>query len=338
MRRLAWIAMLLTMLVIVFGAYVRLSDAGLGCPDWPGCYDRISPHHAADDIAAAQAAEPLGPVSMPKAWKEMTHRYLATTLGLLILGLAILAWHHRQIDRSAGVGLPLAIVGVVVVQGLLGKWTVTLLLKPAIVSLHLLGGLSVLALLTWLLLREQGVIRLPAPAPLVGAARLALVLVIGQVALGGWVSTNYAALACTDFPTCQAAWVPQMRFAEAFHLLRELGMSAEGEHLSLAALTAIHWTHRLGALIVGTYLLIFAAQLARHPVHRPMSLLLLAAVTVQVALGIANVMLKLPLAIAVGHNAGAVLLTLTVVILNYRLRIAAASPRTERRLDESLVT
>lgn len=337
-RALIFAAACLAFGVVALGAYVRLSDAGLGCPDWPGCYGRISPHHAADDIAAAQAAEPLGPVSMPKAWKEMTHRYLATTLGLLILGLAILAWRRRQLDRSTRVGLPLAIAGVVVLQGLLGKWTVTLLLKPAIVSLHLLGGLSVLALLTWLLLREHGVPRPGAPKGLVGAARIALVLVVAQIALGGWVSTNYAALACMDFPSCQAAWVPQMRFAEAFHLLHELGMRADGEHLSLAALTAIHWTHRLGALIVGTYLLVFGLQLARHPVHRPMGLLLLTAVSVQIGLGIANVMLKLPLHVAVAHNAGAVVLTLAVVSLNYRLRTSPASQRAERRLDESLAT
>lgn len=333
MRRLALLATLLTVVVIVFGAYVRLSNAGLGCPDWPGCYGQVSPHHAAEDIAAAQAAEPLGPVSMPKAWKEMVHRYLASTLGVLIVALAVLAWRRR-----ASPGLPLALVGVVVVQGLLGKWTVTLLLKPAIVSLHLLGGLTVLSLLAWLLLREHGVARLPAAAGLVAAARLALALVVGQIALGGWVSTNYAALACTDFPTCQAAWVPQMRFAEGFHVLRELGMSADGQHLSLAALTAIHWAHRLGALLVGTYLLVFAWQLARHASQRGLSALLLAALGVQIGLGVANVLLKLPLPVAVAHNAGAVLLTLCIVTINYRLRSAAADPHTERRLHESLAT
>jgi heme a synthase len=335
-RRLSLIALLLTALVVVFGAYVRLSDAGLGCPDWPGCYGAVSPHHAADEIQAAQAAQPLGPVSMPKAWKEMIHRYLASTLGLFILTIALLAWRRRARGGATAIGLPLAIVAVVGVQGLLGKWTVTLLLKPAIVSLHLLGGLSVFALLLCLHLRERRAVLHEATPGLVTAARLGLILLIAQIVLGGWVSTNYAALACTDFPTCQSTWVPQMHFGEAFHVFRELGMTSDGGYLSLAALTAIHWTHRLGAVVVGIYLFLFAFSLARHLETRRQAIALFAATCAQIALGIANVVLHLPLATAVAHNAGALALVAVLVAINYRLRRPAPYRHRERRLHESL--
>lgn len=333
-RRLALLACALTALVIVFGAYVRLSDAGLGCPDWPGCYGAISPHHAAESISSAENAQPLGPVSMSKAWKEMIHRYLASALGLLIVVLAVLAWRRRKAGGDSHVGLPLAILGVVVIQGLLGKWTVTLLLKPAIVSMHLLGGMTVMSLLLWLGLRENAVPTRTAPPATLLAARLALLLLVAQIALGGWVSTNYAALACTDFPTCQSAWLPQMHFGDAFHVLRELGMTADGERVSLPALTAIHWTHRVGAIIVGSYLLWFASRALF--VDKPLGVLLMLATLMQIALGSANVLLKLPLSVAVAHNAGAMLLLALVVALNYRLRAPSVPRHAERRLHEHL--
>ncbi len=332
-RRLVLCALLLTAVVAVFGAYVRLADAGLGCPDWPGCYGQISPAHAAEDIRAAHAADPHGPVSLPKAWKEMVHRYLAAALGLLIVAIAAIAWRRRAEPGSAP-GVATVLVGVVIFQGLLGKWTVTLLLKPAIVTAHLLGGLTTLALLSWLAARAYA-----APArrtqPAAGTAlRLAaaagFVLLIGQIALGGWTSTNYAALACPDFPTCHGSYWPEADYANAFHVVRELGMTADGELLSLAALTAIHWTHRLGALVAGGYLLALGVALMRRPGSRNVGIALLGALSLQVALGIGNVLLSLPLPLAVAHNAGAALLVGVMVWANFRLahpvQLAAITP------------
>ncbi|THF56197.1 COX15/CtaA family protein [Pseudothauera rhizosphaerae] len=321
-RRLALAALLLTAVVVVFGAYVRLSDAGLGCPDWPGCYGRLTPAHAADDIRAAHAAAPHGPVSLPKAWKEMAHRYLAAALGLLILAIAALAWRLRH-ESGAAPRTALLLVGVVVFQGLLGKWTVTLLLKPAIVTAHLLGGLTTLALLTWLALRAHGAPAAPQPAVRPHALRIAaatgLALLAAQIALGGWTSTNYAALACTDFPACHGSYWPEADYANAFHVVRELGMTADGELLPLAALTAIHWSHRLGALVAGGFLLALGAALARRPATRRHGAALLAALALQIGLGIANVLASLPLPLAVAHNAGAALLVVAMVWINHRL-------------------
>ncbi|NLF54276.1 MAG: heme A synthase [Thauera phenolivorans] len=322
-RRLILCALGLTLLVVVFGAYVRLSDAGLGCPDWPGCYGQLSPAHAAAPILDAHAADPHGPVSLPKAWKEMIHRYLAASLGLLIIAIAALAWHHRDRPGSAPVAATLLVV-VVIFQGLLGKWTVTLLLKPAIVTAHLLGGLATLSLLGWLALRAFERRRLAAGRGLAAAARLGLVLLLAQVALGGWTSTNYAALACTDFPACHGSLWPEADYANAFHVVRELGMTAEGELLSNAALTAIHWSHRLGALVAGGFLLAFGLALLRRPGAGRAGAVLLGLLAGQVALGVANVLLSLPLPLAVAHNAGAALLVLTMVWVNYRLRAGAA--------------
>jgi len=332
-RRLVFIALALTLTVVVLGAYVRLSDAGLGCPDWPGCYGQLSPAHAADKIAAAVAESPQGPVSMHKAWKEMVHRYLAATLGCLILVIAAIAWRRRS-DPSVRSSIAVALIGVVIFQGLLGKWTVTLLLKPAIVTGHLIGGLSTLSLLALLALRAAGVSRKTVSASLVRWARLGLVAVIVQIVLGGWTSTNYAALACTDFPTCHGVWWPEMDVGNAFHVVRELGMTAQGDMLSLQALTAIHWMHRLGALMVTVVLLVLALRLAIAG-RRGMAGAVLAALAVQVTLGIANVVMSLPLALAVAHNAGAAILLLTLVIVNQRLVPVPAWDLAGRRSHEN---
>lgn len=323
-RRLLGIALALTAVVVVFGAYVRLADAGLGCPDWPGCYGKLSPHHAAAAIADAHAVDPHGPVSLPKAWKEMIHRYLAAFLGLLIVAIAALAWRHRR-HREAAPGIALALVGVVVFQGLLGKWTVTLLLKPAIVTAHLLGGLTTFALLVWLGLRARGVRRETVDRPLALAARVGLGLLVVQIALGGWTSTNYAALACTDFPACHGSLWPPADYANAFHVVRELGMTADGELLPLAALTAIHWSHRVGAVVVGIVLFALGAGLVRRPASAWRGVALIAALLLQIGLGIANVLLSLPLPLAAAHNAGAALLVGVLVWINYCTR--AARPR-----------
>lgn len=323
-RRLVLLALSVTAFVVVLGAYVRLSDAGLGCPDWPGCYGQLSPHHATEEISRAQALSPEGPVTLPKAWKEMVHRYVAASLGMLILCIAAVAWCRRQ-DRSVSLPVALLLVAVVIFQGLLGKWTVTLLLKPAIVTGHLLGGLSTLALLVWLALRAYQVRRLALAPGLSKALRVGLFLVIAQIVLGGWTSTNYAALACTDFPACHGSLWPQADFANAFHVVRELGMTASGEVLSTDALTAIHWTHRLGAAVVAAYLGLLSLALLSRPATRLWGGLVLAGVALQVGLGVANVLLSLPLPLAVAHNGGAAALLAVMVALNYRFMGAPAS-------------
>lgn len=323
-RRLVLVALALTAIVVVFGAYVRLADAGLGCPDWPGCYGQPTPHHAADEILRTHAADPHGPVSMAKAWKEMLHRYLAATLGLLILAIAALAW---RLPSTARISRPVAtaLVGAVIFQGLLGKWTVTLLLKPAIVTAHLIGGLTTFALLAWLAVRARGASPVEVPRGLVWLARSAFVLLAAQIVLGGWTSTNYAALACADFPTCQGSLWPTADYVNAFHVVRELGMSADGEPLTLAALTAIHWTHRLGAVIASIALLALAWRLGHRHDTQAAGIALFASLSLQVGIGIANVLLSLPLPLAVAHNAGAAVLVGVMVWINFSLRAAPAA-------------
>jgi cytochrome c oxidase assembly protein subunit 15 len=321
-RKLAWFAVIYTFIVVVVGAYVRLADAGLGCPDWPGCYGELTPHHAQDDIARAVAEQggTHGPVSLGKAWKEMFHRYIAGGLGLLILAITVIAWLRRRELQQSPL-LATGVLGLVILQAALGMWTVTLLLKPVIVTLHLLGGLALLALLTLLALRQQAP---PAIAPVTASrlqpwALLALLVVIAQIALGGWVSTNYAALACVDFPTCHSEWFPQMDFRHGFQLVRELGMTAAGTHLSYDAITAIHWTHRVGALVTLLYVGGFALWLARSPGLARYGVALLCVLLAQVTLGIANVLGGLPLLVAAGHNAGAAILLVTMVVINFAL-------------------
>ncbi|CAL95911.1 COX15/CtaA family protein [Azoarcus olearius] len=325
-RRLVLAALCLTALVVVFGAYVRLADAGLGCPDWPGCYGRLTPHHAAEDIGAAHAADPHGPVSPAKAWKEMVHRYLAGGLGLLIVAIAVLAWRLRRLPEVAA-GAAIGLVGVVVIQALLGKWTVTLLLKPAIVTSHLLGGVTLLGLLSWVSLRAWGAARASRGyGPILRlCARVGLALLAVQIALGGWTSTNYAALACPDFPGCHGSAWPEADYANAFHLRRELGMTADGELLPLAALTAIHWAHRVGAAVAGGFLLLLAGLLLRRDAVA--GRVLMAAVLMQLALGVANVLLAVPLPLAAAHNAGAALLVGVMVWINWRAGGEAVSRR-----------
>lgn len=321
-KKLILAALLLAFVVVPLGAYVRLSNAGLGCPDWPGCYGQITPHHAADAIDAALQANPDGVVSHAKAWKEMMHRYFAGMLGLLILAICVIAWRQRG-HTQGGFGLPLVLLAVIVFQALLGMWTVTQLLKPVIVSAHLLGGMMTLALLVWLWRRENAPPRQAYFAPaqhLRPVAMIGLGLVLLQIALGGWVSANYAALACSDFPTCQGQWWPAMDFVQGFTLHRNLGETASGELLSLHALTAIHWTHRFMALVVTLYLLWLASRLFRISGYTGIAVMLLVVLAAQVILGISNVILSLPLPVAVAHNVGAAILLAGMVMLNFRLR------------------
>lgn len=308
-RALLFSTTVLAFAVVVLGAYVRLSDAGLGCPDWPGCYGQATPWHARDPIEAALAADPAGPVSHAKAWKEMLHRYLAGGLGLAILVIAGLAWRRLPPARRV---LPVVLLALVIFQALLGMWTVTHQLKPLVVTAHLLGGMATLSLLGWLAAREGG--HGPgAYAPPRWPARMALAMVVFQIALGGWVSANHAALACADLPTCQGAWWPEADFATAFEPGHALGA------LPAEALTAIHLTHRLGALLVLVGVAYLVVRLAAAPGLRTVAAWLAAVVAGQFALGLGNVLLGLALPVAVAHNAGAAILLLSLVWVNVRL-------------------
>lgn len=313
---LACLLPLLAFTVIVKGAYVRLTDAGLGCPDWPGCYGQLLVPETAQEITDTEslAARPL---ETGKAWSEMIHRYMASGLGALILLLAALAWRERQARRP---WIALSLVPLVMFQGLLGMWTVTLLLKPLVVALHLLGGFTLLSLLWWNLLEVGGAARaspgLPAANTLRPWAMFAVVAVFAQAFLGGWTSTNYAALACTDFPRCHGQWWPDMDFANGFVLWRGLGINYEFGVLETPARTAIHFTHRLGAVVVLLTLLWIFLQTRRLPAPgRGIGWCILLLLSLQIALGVTNVVGGLPLPVAVMHNGVAALLLLSVVTL-----------------------
>ena len=296
-------ATLLALCVVSLGAYVRLTDAGLGCPDWPGCYGTLTVPQSEAAILQAQTTYPDSAVEVGKAWREMAHRYLAGTLGLLVLAIFVLGWKARNEIKSSPYtsSFLLLLIGF---QAMLGMWTVTMLLKPAIVSAHLLGGMSTLAVLSWLTHRHWGYYSdsIVTRQRLRLAIRLALVLLFMQIFLGGWTSTNYAALACTDFPTCHGAWLPDMDFKDAFHMVRELGLSKDGSALSLASLTAIQWTHRVGALVSFIYLGALGLTTLKYWQLKRWSILLLVALITQIALGISNLVLHLPLVLAVAHN------------------------------------
>lgn len=321
-RKLIAFTTMTTLVLIVLGAYVRLSDAGLGCPDWPGCYGNLTPAQSVSEIRAAETVQPGGPVSMEKAWKEMIHRYLAMVVGALIAAMMFAAWRNARLWRQSII-LPTVIAVLVIFQAALGAWTVTLLLKPAIVTSHLLGGIAILALLSWLLARQPGVGKwadaIMSPAPVRLFAMVALVVVFAQIVLGGWVSTNYAALACQDLPTCHGAMMPEMDFANAFHIIRPLGMGPNGELLRLEALTAIHWTHRVGAMVTLLVVGAFAWRLMKIEAGRKAASMLLALLGVQILLGLSNVWFSLPLPVAVGHNGVAAILFAWMVIINLRL-------------------
>ena len=326
-RTTALVSCVLALLVVILGAYVRLSDAGLGCPDWPGCYGHLlGVPESAQEVEQANRAFPQRAVEVDKAWKEMAHRYLAGALGILITFLAVMALRNRK-DPGQPVGMPVFLVGLVIFQALLGMWTVTLLLKPVIVMLHLLGGLAVLSLLWWVFL-DTGAVRLIYRLRLNHAILpmlvVGLLLLIGQIILGGWTSANYAALACTDFPTCQGQWWPPMDFREGFLFWRGLGANYEFGVLDNPARTAIHFSHRLMAVAVTVYwfalliyLLTTSNATASLRVTGGVTLLLL---LIQLTLGVSNIVLYLPVAVAVAHNGGAALLLLSVVSLVFIAR------------------
>lgn len=320
----ALLACALALVVVVLGAYVRLSHAGLGCPDWPGCYGHLlGVPESTQEIEQANTAYPQRVVESDKAWKEVIHRYLAGALGLLIVILASLALKNRNAPNQP-IGLPLFLVGLVIFQALLGMWTVTLLLKPVIVMLHLLGGLAILSLLWWLFLttkpmaavEQQSTISIMQPIIVFG-----LLLLVGQIILGGWTSANYAALACPDFPTCQGQWWPETDFKEGFVFWRGLGTNYEFGVLDDAARTAIHLSHRLLAIVVAIYWLTVLSRILIGS-NTSITLRKVAGITLllllaQLILGISNSVLHLPIGIAVMHNGGAALLLLSVITLIY---------------------
>ncbi len=326
-RIVALLACVLALVVVVLGAYVRLSHAGLGCPDWPGCYGHLlGVPESAQEMEQANSAYPQRAVETDKAWKEVIHRYLAGLLGLLILLLAIVAWRGRNLADQPVI-LPIFLVGLVIFQSLLGMWTVTLLLKPVIVMLHLLGGLAVLSLLWWLVLQAtpMGIHKhQDTTASMRVIIVVGLLLLLGQIAAGGWTSANYAALACPDFPTCQGQWWPEVDFKEGFVFWRGVGINYEFGVLDSPARTAIHLSHRLLAVVVAIYWLTVLVRilLARDTARilRRVAGITLILLLGQITLGITNVTMHLPVSIAVMHNGGAALLLLSVITLIYLLR------------------
>jgi heme a synthase len=334
--RLVAITAFITLDLIAFGAFVRLTDSGLGCPDWPGCYGKFLPTQAATEInkAIGEQGGTHGPVSHGKAWIEMLHRYVASFIGALILVMFIRAIAAKIKPQRAmfsnasnvvGIGWPLLLLIVVSLQGLFGKWTVTLKLMPIIVTTHLMGGMLLFALLIWFWMRERD------RADEVRASRLnlsfgvnllvwiAILALFGQIFLGGWVSTNYAVLACADFPTCNGTMLPAMSWDEAFSFMRELGKNPDGTYLSVDALRTIHWAHRIGALVVTVIIVVAAialmkadAAMKRHAIFIKLALI------AQIAIGISTVVFDQPILVATAHNFFAAVLLATLVMAAYR--------------------
>jgi len=326
--RFAACATAFAMCVVMLGAFTRLVDAGLGCPDWPVCYGHVLWPMEADEIAAANARFPETPVESDKTWPEQVHRLLATSLGLICIGLLFVALRQRYAHHNARypLKLPVLLLAMVILQGMFGMWTVTLKLWPQVVTAHLLGGFATVSLLALLTLRLHGS-RWQLTAPQVQAVvslrpftLFCLALLVLQVALGGWTSSNYAALACPDFPYCQTRWWPRMDFAQGFNLLQDIGPNYLGGIMDSAARTAIHVSHRIGALLVSVALLVLVGRLWRtgFAAARRWALVILALLIVQLSLGISNVVFALPLYVAVAHNACAALLIVAIVGLCQR--------------------
>lgn len=323
-QRVAMFAVLIAFCVIVLGAYVRLSHAGLGCPDWPGCYGQLTWPDQAHEIESANISFPDRPVESEKAWKEMAHRYLAGILVILVLALNYLAWKRVNRYESPRI-LAAFILALILFQAALGMWTVTLKLLPMVVTAHLLGGMATYSLLLWFSLKTGRPGRY-APSqpirklrPMIIAGLLVLVF---QIFLGGWTSANYSALSCPDFPTCHGSLWPDANYVEGFRIWREIGVDYEGGVLDLQARVAIHWAHRIWAIITFVLLGVLAIRLLRTPVMQRVGAMLLALLITQVSLGIFNVVFFLPLANAVLHNGVAAILLGMMVWLLFR-----ASPR-----------
>ncbi|MGA0053482.1 MAG: COX15/CtaA family protein [Steroidobacteraceae bacterium] len=335
LRRLALLGMLLCLVVIVLGAWVRLTDAGLGCPDWPGCYGHVTPAGAEKVEGKIESYSPGWEYDSGKAWREMIHRYAATTLGFIIVLITAIAIAYRR-EKPVSVTYAVALLVTVLLQGILGAFTVWWLVKPLIVVLHLTGGLTTLSLLTWLWLRMRRVTAVVKPqggatyiAALDGARRAGIIAVAAvaiQIILGGWTSSNYAAVACPDLPTCQGQWIPKnMDYADAFVIWRGLDINYEGGVLDHPARVAIHFTHRAWAL-VATFAVLWAAWLAWR--NAPTALVrhgavwAVGALSLQWLIALLMILKAFPLSLATSHNAGAALLLMSLLIFNRRLREA----------------
>lgn len=323
-RRLVFVSILLAIVVVSLGAYTRLTHAGLGCPDWPGCYGLIDVPETSEQIKLAEQAFPERPVEPAKAWNEMIHRYFAGSLGLLILVIAIFSIIKRK--HGGPVGLPILLLVMVTFQAALGMWTVTLKLMPVVVMGHLLGGFTTLCLLFLLYLRLSDY-RVPGGdfnlKRYTKSAGLGIVILAGQIALGGWTAANYAALTCTELPICQSGWIEQLTFEHSFDLLPPEKESYEFGHLDHASRITIHVMHRLGAIVTALYLLWLASSIYRNaqsPFFRNAALSLSFILTVQVGLGISNVWLSLPLVVAVSHNVVAAMLMVSLITMTYSLK------------------
>lgn len=312
-RTLTLAALLLTALVITLGALTRLLDAGLGCPDWPTCYGQLMPpaEHEASEFSGLDSG---------KAWMEMIHRYAAGLLSFIILFLAVKA-ERNPVVSSTSRWLTRSLLALVIIQALFGMWTVTLKLQPQIVTLHLLGGMLLLALL-WSLWRElRPAASLELPLRFKRGAQLVLLLLTLQIALGGWTSSQYAGLACPDFPTCQGQWLPDMKLNDAFRITEFTDANHEGGLLTLEARATIQVVHRLVALLLSLSIVLLSVALWRYHALRLSLCLLVAATAIQVSLGIANAVLLLPLPLALAHNTGAALLLLCLLDLTLRLHL-----------------
>jgi heme a synthase len=320
-QKLNWAVVFLTFDLILFGAFTRLSDSGLGCPDWPGCYGTSNPFRAMEEIRAAEAAMPTGPVTVFKAWVEMIHRYLAMSVGLLIIAQVVLAFKQIGAQRKLAIQGSLFLLVLVCLQGAFGAWTVTLKLQPIIVSMHLMLALILFSSMVWFAQRNDSKAVLikaynnPLSITVIAIAVLALLI---QIFLGAWVSTNYAVLACPDFPTCMGAWYPTMDWQNAFYLWRDLGMAKSGEAIPMTALVTIHWTHRVGAIFASTVLLLLAIKALRHS-QASISFwgkAILALLALQIITGISNVVFQWPLAAALLHTGGAAAILFCLVRLS----------------------
>jgi len=321
--RLAFSACLVAIIVLGMGVFTRLADAGLGCPDWPGCYGHVLWPTEDHEVARANEAYPEMPVEHDKTWPEMVHRYLATSLGLFTIGILVFALRNRGPEQP--LKLPVFLLAFIILQGMFGMWTVTLKLWPQVVTAHLLGGFTTISLL-WLLTLRLNNQRWQLPAivePKLTALRplvvVGLLIVVGQIALGGWTTSNYADIACPDFPRCQGAWLPPMDFANGFNVAQQVGPNYLGGVLDNDARVAIHVSHRIGAIITSLYLLFLFVKLrglATAPAKR-LSVVMLAVLVAQVLLGISNIVFNFPIAVAVTHNLVGALLLLVMVTMNY---------------------
>jgi cytochrome c oxidase assembly protein subunit 15 len=323
-KKLVFISILLALVVVALGAYTRLTHAGLGCPDWPTCYGLLDVPQTAEQITKAELADPERKVEPEKAWNEMIHRYFAGALGLLILAIAFLSFKHRK--QGTPLRLPILILVVVIFQAALGMWTVTMKLMPIVVMGHLLGGFTTLCLLFLLYLRlnTTRINRSDFSVKKYGRyALLGIAILTGQIALGGWTSSNYAALSCVELPICQSGWQEQMTFENSFDVVPPKRDSYEFGHLSHDERVTIHVMHRLGAIVTTIYLawlIIMVFIKAQTAIFKSSALLVGLALVSQVILGVSNIWFSLPLSIAVGHNVVAVCLMLTLIALTYRLR------------------